>query len=158
VTDIAPAAIDLASFRSSYLTLLEEIFESVHGFLLDPAESMFETLETISANEASQTVAPNLAPIVAQVNHVVFLIDAQLNGNVGDSLDWAGSWRVESVSDDEWQNLIELLHRRYHDIRSFVTSFDDWDASIVGGALALITHCAYHLGQIREAMGVIRGR
>ena len=78
-----PSTLNVTDFRTSYLTILEEIFENVHGFVLDPAESMFETLATISAADASAEVAPGLAPIVAQVNHVVFLIDAQLHAYEG---------------------------------------------------------------------------
>ena len=157
-TTTTPTTLNVADFRTSYLNILEEIFENVHGFVLDPAESMFETLATISAADASAQVAPGLGPIVAQVNHVVFLIDAQLHAYEGGERDWAGSWRVESVTDQEWQTLISQLQDRYQQIRTFVSTFEDWNGSFLGGAIALISHCAYHLGQIREALGVLRGR
>ncbi len=157
-TTSTPATLNVADFRTSYLTILEELFENVHGFVLDPAESMFETLATVSAADASAEVAAGLAPIVAQVNHVVFLIDAQLHAYEGGDRDWAGSWRVETVTDDEWQTLIGQLHDRYQQIRTFVSTWDQWDGSFLGGAIALISHCAYHLGQIREALGVLRSR
>jgi hypothetical protein len=153
-----PSTLNVTDFRTSYLTILEEIFENVHGFVLDPAESMFETLATISAADASAQVAPGLAPIVAQVNHVVFLIDAQLHAYEGGDRDWAGSWRVESVTDEEWQTLIAQLQDRYQQIRTLVSTYEHWDGGFLGGAIALISHCAYHLGQIREALGVLRGR
>lgn len=40
--------------------------------------------------------------------------------------------------------------------RSFMDTFEGWDARYLGGAIGLIAHRAYHLGEIRQGIGVIR--
>jgi hypothetical protein len=64
--------IPVETLRSGLLTVLEEIFEQVHGYLLDPGDSFFETLAGISAETASRPVSPRCASLAAQVNHVSF--------------------------------------------------------------------------------------
>lgn len=156
-TELTVNSISVDDFRSNLLVLLEEVFRNVHGFVLDQGDSLFETLESITAEEASQPFASDLAPLVAQVNHVIFVMDSVLNFGQSGELDWAGSWKVSHVTDEEWAELIGHVHDRYNRVRTFVEEFNDWDSSYIGGAMALLTHCAYHLGQIREGLGVIRG-
>ena len=51
-------------------SLLDETFRNVHGHYLDKHTSLFETLATISAEEASQPVGGRCATLAAQVNHI----------------------------------------------------------------------------------------
>ena len=53
---------------------LQETFEKVGGIYLDPGTSLFETLATINAEEASQPVSAHCASLAAQVKHVIFYI------------------------------------------------------------------------------------
>jgi hypothetical protein len=64
--------IPVDAFRRSLLTILDEVMSQVHSFVLDPGTSMFETLATISAEEASRPVSSQSANLAAQVNHVRF--------------------------------------------------------------------------------------
>lgn len=59
-------------FRANVVTYLEEIFEKVHGYVLDPGTPLFETLSSMSAEEASKPISANCACLAAQVNHVRF--------------------------------------------------------------------------------------
>src|SRR4051812_37092240 len=152
----APGTIPVDAFRSAFLTLLEEIFEARHDLVLDLGETLRETLASITAEEASREPAGGLAPICAQVAHIVILIDEQLRGQPSEDSAWADAWRLQAVSADEWSALRDQVGDRYERVRQFVTEFDSWDANYLGGALALLAHCAYHLGQIREALGIIR--
>ena len=54
-------------FTNALYTLLDETFDDVHGYFLDKGTSMFETLATISAEEASIPVGGKCATIAAQV-------------------------------------------------------------------------------------------
>ncbi len=152
--------IPVEAFRGGLLIILEEVFEQAHGYLLDPATSLFETLASISAEEASRPVSAQGANLAAQVNHVRFYMDV-MNESVRTGqqkpIHWASSWQVGSVTDDEWRELIERLRATYQQVREFAQSFDAWDARFVGGAFALVGHCAYHLGEIRQGLGVLRG-
>lgn len=58
--------------RNALLMLLDEIMEQVNGYVLDRGTSMFETLATISAEEASRPVSKQSASLAAQVNHTRF--------------------------------------------------------------------------------------
>lgn len=152
--------IPLEAYREGLLTILEEVFETSHGYLLDPATSLFETLASVSAEEASRPVHANGATLAAQVNHLRFYIDVMTEGaRTGEQrpADWASSWRVKAVTADEWRDLIERLRAAYGQVRAFAGSFEDWDTRFVGGAFALVGHCAYHLGEIRQGLGVLRG-
>src|SRR5688500_378266 len=62
--------IPVEAFRGGLLLVLEEIFEKVHGAMLDPGDSLFETLATISAEDASRPISAQSANLAAQVNHV----------------------------------------------------------------------------------------
>lgn len=62
-----------AHFSSALFEFLDETFETHHGFYLDKGTSLFETLSTVSATEASQPVSASCASIAAQVNHVTYL-------------------------------------------------------------------------------------
>jgi hypothetical protein len=152
--------IPVEAFRGGLLVILEEVFERVHGYLLDPGTSLFETLASISAEEASRPICANCASLAAQVNHVRFYIDVMIEGaRTGEQkpADWAASWQVGSVTDDEWRELVERLRAAYQQVRGFAHAFDAWDERFVGGAFALVGHCAYHLGEIRQGLGVLRG-
>lgn len=148
-------------FRNGVLVMLEEFFTKVHGYALDPGTSLFETLASISAPEASQRVSSQGASLAAQVNHTRFYIDALLGGPLAEGQpphDWEGSWAIESVTVEEWLDLIERLRVSYEKAREFVQTYDSWDANYIGGAIALVGHSAYHLGEIRAGIAVIRDR
>ncbi|CAN5868737.1 hypothetical protein BH24CHL4_BH24CHL4_21870 [soil metagenome] len=147
-------------FRKGLLIVLEEIFEHVHGYLLHKETSLFETLATVSAEEASRPISSQCASIAAQVNHTLFYIDVLLEFvSTGQDVksDWDGSWQVGPVSDEEWQELIERLRTAYAQVQELARSFDQWDANHIGGSFALVGHCAYYLGEIRQGLGVLRG-
>ena len=55
--------------------LLTETFEQVHGIFLDKGTSLFETLDGITAEQASRATSDHCATLAAQVNHVRFYID-----------------------------------------------------------------------------------
>ena len=152
--------IPVEAYRSGLLTILEEVFETSHGYLLDTETSLFETLASVSAAEASRPVHANGATLAAQVNHLRFYIDVMTEGaRIGEQrpADWAASWRVGAVTEEEWHALVERLRVAYGQVRAFAGSFEGWDARFVGGAFALAGHCAYHLGEIRQGLGVLRG-
>jgi len=62
-------------FTKALYELLDETFDNVHGYFLDKGTSMFDTLATISAEEASVPVGGKCATLAAQVKHVAFYLD-----------------------------------------------------------------------------------
>ena len=74
-TTATTGQISLDDFRSALLVNWDEAFTNVTGIFLDQGTSMFETLATISAEEASRPVGGGCTTIAAQVNHTWFYLD-----------------------------------------------------------------------------------
>lgn len=153
--------IPVDGFRAALLALLDETFDRVTGIYLDRGTSMFETLATVSAEEASQPVGGGCASLAAQVNHTAYYLDVAQQFAAGNPpegrVDWDGSWDVCAVDDDEWRALIEKLRGSYEATREFARTFDNWTEDFIGGAFGIVAHCAYHLGEIRQALCVLKG-
>jgi hypothetical protein len=156
--------IAVEDFRKSFLMLWNEIFMPVGDgphWILDAGTSLFETLSDITAEEASIPVSKQSSNLAAQVNHTSYYIEELREGiatNFQNKADWDGSWQVGAVDDAQWQGLVDKLHANYDWFTELATGFDDWNEDYVGGAMAMTAHAAYHLGEIRQGIGVIRGR
>jgi hypothetical protein len=153
--------IDQKHIIQDLFDVLDEAFVTHHGIFLDQGTSLFETLETITAAEASIPVGGKCATLAAQVAHVNFYIEVledyilkKDRGNV----DWDEIWRrVETVSPEEWQAYKEQLKGTYQRVISMLEGIEDWDDERpIGGALAIAVHTAYHLGEIRQAMCIVK--
>lgn len=160
----ATRTIAAEDFRASLLILWKEIFEPTGDgphWILDGGTSLFETLSDISAEEASIPVSKQSSNLAAQVNHTSYYIEALRDGiatNFEAKADWDGSWQVGAVDDAQWQALIDKLRTNYDWFTQLATENDLWNEDYVGGAIAMTAHAAYHLGEIRQGIGVIRSR
>jgi hypothetical protein len=153
--------VDQVHITQNLLDVLDEAFVTHHGIFLDKGTSLFETLDTITAEEASIPVGGKCATLAAQVAHVNFYLEVleayilkQDNGNV----DWGEIWRrVNAVSPEEWKAYQGQLRETYQRIISMLQAWEDWnDERPIGGALAIAVHTAYHLGEIRQAMCIVK--
>lgn len=143
------------------LDALDETFEQVHGIYLDGGTSLFETLATVSAADASIPVGQQCASIAAQVEHVRFYLEVlerhMLNEDIG-RVDWKEIWnRVEAVTPEEWETSKKHLKETYQRVLELIKGFDGWEGeNDISGALAVVVHTAYHLGEIRQALCTIQ--
>ena len=143
-------------FTSVLFDLLDETFENHHGIFLDKGTSLFETLAGVDAAQASIPVGGKCATLAAQVAHVNFyleVLERYILGQDGDSVDWGEIWRtVDTVTPEEWRRLKEQLVQTYQRVLGIMRGLD-WDSETsIGGALAIVVHTAYHLGEIRQAL------
>lgn len=151
------APMEAEHFTQALYTLLDETFDNVHGLFLDEGTSMFETLATISAAEASVPVGGKCATLAAQVKHVAFYLDV-LEHNVRTQQyaqqDWGKIWReTGAVTPPEWDTIKEDLRASYNRIKQLIADTSEWPSPWhIGGAIAAIAHTAYHLGEIRQAL------
>jgi hypothetical protein len=156
-----PQQIQPEHFLNSLFALLEETFETHHGIYLDKNTSLFQTLETISAEEASIPVGGKCASLAAQVAHVTFYLEVLERyiflGDAG-NVDWDEIWRrVEKVTPDEWEGLKGSLKQTYLRINQELRKLEAWDdEDKIGGAMAIVVHTAYHLGEIRQALCTLK--
>lgn len=155
--------LDLAqTVRRDLLDFFTETFEQVKGIYLDRNTSLFETLATISAEDASKPVSPTCATLAAQVAHVRFYVDVleqYLNDDPPEKVDWGEVWRtVSTVTPEQWEVSKAELRASYDRVRALVESFEQIDGDRFGNTVAIIVHSAYHLGEIRQALCTIQQR
>lgn len=141
--------------------MLTEAFESVQGIFLDPRTSLFETLSEISASEASIPVGGRCATIAAQTAHVNFyleVLERYLQTGENARVDWGEIWRtVHEVTPEEWVGLQDRLRQTYQRLLKQVETYDRWETEdSIAGAIGLVAHTAYHLGEIRQATCTVK--
>lgn len=152
-----PSQIQTEHFTQALYLLLDETFDNVQGVYLDKGTSMFETLATISAAEASIPVGGKCATLAAQAKHVAFYLDVlehSVRTQQYEPQDWDKIWReTREVSPAEWEAIQFSLRESYDRIKALIHDTQEWPGPHeIGGAIAMIAHTAYHLGEIRQAL------
>jgi DinB superfamily len=155
------AQIPVERFKKALLACLEETFSNVRGIYLDKGTTLYETLEGVSAAEASRAISGNSATIAAQVEHVRFYLDV-LDEFMRTGVDKQNNWReiwetVREVTPEQWEDIKERLRQSHDQALATINSFDRWDGKYdITAALSILVHTAYHLGGIRLTLGAIR--
>jgi hypothetical protein len=153
--------IQAAHFTQALYALLDEAFDNVHGYFLDPGDSMFTTLATITAEAASVPVGGQCATLAAQVKHTAFYLDVLVH-NVRTQeyarQDWGKIWReTKAVTPAEWEAIKAELRASYDALKQLIAEMPEWPSERhVGGAMAAVVHTVYHLGEIRQALCTLR--
>lgn len=160
--NIEPATISTATFVEELFVLLQETFEEHKGRYLDNGDSLFLTLANISAAEASIPVGGRCATPAAQVDHTRYYLDVlevYMLGKMPTDVDWHWIWEnVGSVTEAEWQAIQDKLRASYTRIKSAMEAIEHWDNDdAIGAAMSMVVHTAYHLGEIRQALCVLKG-
>jgi DinB superfamily len=143
--------------------LRDETFTKVHGIFLDKGTTLFDTLDSVTAEEASKSISSNSATIAAQVEHLRFYLDV-LNTYIREkeigTVNWREIWEtVATVTPEEWEAIKTRLRASHAEVLGTINSFENWDSEYeIGGALSILTHTAYHLGGIRVTLGAVRGQ
>jgi len=148
----------LASFRKNLAFLLEETFASPArpegNAYLDRQTGWEPTLASISAEQASQSLAPGGSTIAGHVEHARLYLDALLryaDGQAGE-VDWDATWGVHEVTPVVW----DATRRSFEETSSrVVRAFEDresWDDHVIGAAMVILVHSAYHLGAVRQKL------
>lgn len=147
-------------FLNNLFALLDETFDNPRGIYLDKGTSLFQTLETVSAAEASIPVGGKCASLAAQVTHVIFyleVLERSVIYNDSTPADWGEVWRtVEKVTPAEWDVLKSKLKDTYRRIEKMFHDNEVWNEDSIGGSLATVVHTAYHLGEIRQALCTLK--
>jgi len=155
--------IPLENIKKPLLEALDETFSNVHGIYLDKRTTLFETLNGVSAAEASSAASKNSATIAAQVEHLRFYLDVLndfMKTNEIKKINWREIWdTVHTVTPEEWENMKTRLRESHANVMNTINAFDKWDGEYdFAGVLSIVVHTAYHLGGIRQALGVIRAK
>ncbi len=152
--------IKLEDYLNNLFAFLDETFENHHGVYLDKNTSLVPTLETISSQEASIPVGGKCASLAAQVAHVIFyleVLERYVMYNDTSPADWGEVWRtVEKVTPEEWDEYKRKLKDTYKRIEKMFRDNEVWNEDSIGGSMAIVVHTAYHLGEIRQALCVLK--
>jgi hypothetical protein len=147
-------------FLNNLFSLLDETFDNTHGHYLDKNTSLFRTLETVSAQEASIPVGGKCASLAAQVAHVTFYMEVLERAAIHNDTtpaDWGEIWRtIEKVTPAEWDSFRDKLKATYQRINKLFHENPMWNDDTIGGAMAIVVHTAYHLGEIRQALCTLK--
>jgi hypothetical protein len=142
-------------------TLLRETLlraDQKYAYLLNSGDpGMVETLRPLSAETASKQPGPGRKTIAAHANHVLYgieLANRALAGEQGvyEKADWNPAWQLETVSEEQWQCLIERVDQQSDLLISQCNHNRDWDEVMLTGAFSIAAHAAYHLGAIRQML------
>ncbi len=150
-------------FRLEIHQLLDETFATHRGIYLDKGTSFFETVDSVTAAEASRAASDRSATIAAHVRHVSFylqVLQRVIRGEPTDNIDWNEIWRqARPVSSEEWDAIRQELRAEHQNVVRLLEADKTWDGKdALGGALAIVVHTAYHLGAVRQALAVVRSR
>jgi len=147
-------------FLNNLFSLLDETFDNTHGIYLDKDTSLFRTLETVSAEQASIPVGGKCASLAAQVAHITFyleVLERYVVYNDSTPADWGEIWRtVEKVTSAVWDELKAKLNNAYCRIEKMFRENRVWNEDSIGGSMAIVVHTAYHLGEIRQALCTLK--
>ena len=148
--------INPADFTGALLILFKETFEGMsasaqHVYLARDG-NIFTTLGKIDAAQASADINSNT--IAAHSEHTRFyleLLDNYLNRDLR-IIDFKQSWRIKTVSEDEWDELRENMSKIYRKVSETFTKHDEWALDTITVAMGIVAHTAYHLGAIRQML------
>jgi len=145
------------------LQFLEETFGTHHGIYLDKGTSFLETLDSVTAEAASERATAGTASIAAHVKHVIFYMDVierSLRGEELGKVNWREIWENDQpVSRDAWIAQVAALRAEFAKVLQMLSDPAMWEREdAFGEFMAIAVHSAYHLGAIRQALAVIRER
>ena len=148
-----------ADMPASFLGILDEALAHDRGYFLDRGDSLLPTIAGLTAAEASQSLGPRSATMAAKVNHTAFYLDAvmtHLEHSPHLPVDWASSWAVTEVDEREWQVMVDHLRDAHARVVALIETAPVWDDRFVRALLGIVAHTAYHLGEIRQALAVVK--
>jgi hypothetical protein len=146
-------------FFEAFTRLMVETFECGRAGYLDRGTSIFETLATITAEEASRPVSANCATVAAHVAHMTIAMKFSVYLFRGEHLqvNWPEIWEtVHEVSDEEWRASQKSLRENYAAFCDLAKTTRWENVREIEGALEVIAHNAYHLGEIRHALCTLK--
>lgn len=156
--------IDTGDFSRSLVTLFSELVSGApgHAYVLNGGdEGLLDALDRLTAEEASRNVSEG-ATVAAHVAHLRYGLSlvnewATRGGTPFATADWTRAWRVDRVTDAEWDELRRGLR----------AEADLWLEQLgeprqvsdveLNGMVASVVHVAYHLGALRQIEPALRG-
>lgn len=159
---------------ASISTLLSEAYRGPagHGSWFtdeEPDCGVLGTLAGLTAEEASRPLTPagagnvpgDGATAASHASHLAYALSlanrAMRGENPYKNADWSGSWAVTVVGDAAWKALRARLEKEFSDLMTAISDPGVWSSpQRMTGMMGNIAHSAWHLGALRQALGLVR--
>lgn len=142
------------------LALLKEAFEvsadAPYTLFADKGQGLLQVLDGVSAADASRPVGTNT--VAGQAAHILLGLkaSAQWIGTKSVDVDWSNPYPVSTVDEAAWEKLRADLRAGYAEAAKVVGERATAGAEEFAGAVGAVAHAAYHLGQVRKMLAVLR--
>lgn len=159
-------SIETKNVRAAALALFAEAYAgsaAAGGCWFTDGDAGTDILGTLGSLSAAEAVRPlgDGPSAAAHAGHLRFALDLALRAMRGENAyagaDWHSSWMVDLKDDDSWKSLLGDIGRLYREIRAHLETSDEWlSGPALTGSFSLAAHAAWHLGAIRQGLGLIK--
>jgi len=133
--------------------LLDETFEGpglTDGMFSDPGSGLIGTLESLSAEQASQVV--NGTSVASHARHLSLYLSVLTDSMRGivRMPDWSKEWSETEATAAEWDDIVNRICDSKRGIDALLDGISRWNGDSLTMIGSLAIHTAYHLGAIRQ--------
>jgi hypothetical protein len=128
----------------------------------EPRCGFLGTIERLDAATASRPLSAgdplSVASHAGHIRYSLHLTNLAMRGeNPYPGADWKGSWATRGVDETEWKALVASIAKEIDDLReAFAGGMVKWNDEVIAtGSLAALMHGAWHLGAIRQGLGLV---
>lgn len=150
-------------FQCAALELYRECFEGRpegqnYTWFVERKEGIFDALASADAGRASAKPSDGCATIAAHAYHVLYALRLSNSeyGRPKPEGTWEDSWSKQTVTEEEWTELIGAIHDEYLFLLIWFENVDEWEnEESVMEALSPLPHMAFHLGAMRQILKIV---
>ena len=130
------------------------------GYFADAGASagLVGSIAALTPAQASRPLGPSGTSIAAHLHHLVFSLSVSAAWIAGDlsPVDWNESWRVTTVTADEWLTLQLQLLGTAGALRATIEEHALSSEEAFGGSIGALAHAVYHLAAIRQKATLVQ--
>lgn len=146
-------------WKTAILKSIDESYDGTGSVYLDSGTNPLTELRALTGAQASMVLPGAGNSVANQVKHLLTTVEMhrpQFEGGDYPELDWEADWDTVSLGDDEWEALVNQFAATRELFRGWIAQPTvAEDADYVGAAVMAAAHLAYHIGQIRHAIGYV---
>ena len=144
-------------------TLLDEVIQGPdrRNWLLNQGDIGFlGTLRRMTPDQAIRHPIPHRACAAGHAHHIWFHLNLLNRAYQGEpsfaNANWASSWEVGDLTADKWLAILDALEHEVKDFRQCLAKQPTFDITGLTATLATIVHIGYHLGAVRQLVGLVK--
>lgn len=141
--------------------MVRECFEEGQGVRhftgLSADAALFANLSKLDAAQASTRIHPRLNTVVAHTRHLLEAISGSNRWAATGAFeaDFGEAWLEQEASPARWDELRQRLASEYEALMGWLSDGERLDDANLRWTLAILPHCAYHLGAIVQLTRII---